>query len=567
MVAAIIPCFAFAQVRPPTREEIDPSLRTAPQEPGRLRVEGEIERAPCALAEPEFGKVRLTVTAATFNNLAPVDPEVLKPAYAPYLGTEQPISVLCEIRDTAATILRNQGYLAAIQVPVQQIVDGAVRFEVLYARMSAIRVMGEPGPDSRLIERYLQPLADGKPFNRLSAERNLLLARSLPGYQIRLSLRPTGNSPGDMVGEVRVDHQPVVADISVQNLAAADTGRFGMQARVQFNGLFKQGDRTVISAYTTAQIDEQQVYQFGHDLALGSDGLRIGARATYAITRPDIPGAQIDGRTFYASLEANYPLKLSQAASLTGSAGLEIVQQTIRFGGLPFARDRLRIGYLRLDGEAMDLSGKGPGGTIGWRARGSLQLRQGFSIMGASQDCRGGNPACAAPGFVPLSVGGADPTPTLIRAQAEFEVRPFRNATVLLAPRGQYSGQTLPAFEQFSTGNYSVGRGFDPGALSGDSGLGFQLEARLDPRRLTKDANLSYQPYVFADQALVWRNGVPGSRKLQSAGGGVRLFLPGRMRLDMSGAAPLSRLPFEASKRPARFLMTLTTNVLPWRKR
>ncbi len=567
LVAAMFPCFALAQARPPTREEIDPSLRTAPEEPGRLRVEGGIERAPCALAEPEFGKVKLTITAATFNNLGPVDPEALRPAYSSYVGTEQPISVLCEIRDAAATILRGRGYLSAVQVPVQQIVDGAVRFEVLYARMSSIRVLGEPGPDAKMIERYLQPLANGEPFNRLSAERNLLLARSLPGYQIRLSLRPTGNSPGDMVGEVRVDHVPVMADISIQNLASPDTGRFGAQARIQFNGLFKQGDRTVLSAYSTAQIDEQQVYQFSHDLAIGSKGLRIGARATYAITRPDIPGAQVDGRTFYASLEATYPLKLSQAASLTGGAGIEIVQQTIRFGGNPFARDRLRIGYLRLDGEAMDLRGMGPGGTIGWRARGSLQLRQGMSIAGASQDCRGTNPACLAPGFVPLSIAAADPSPTLIKAQAEFELRPFRNATVLLAPRGQYSAQTLPAFEQFSTGNYSVGRGFDPGALSGDSGFGLQLEFRLDPRRVTKRSNVSYQPYVFADQALVWRNGVPGSKKLQSAGGGVRFFLPGRMRLDLTGAAPVSRLPFEASKRPARFLMTLTTNVLPWRNR
>jgi hemolysin activation/secretion protein len=450
---------------------------------------------------------------------------------------------------------------------VQQIVGGSVRFEVLFARMSAIRVMGEPGPDARLLERYLQPLANSQPFNRLTAERNLLLARTLPGYQIRLSLRPTGNRPGDMVGEVRVEHVPVMADISIQNLAAPDTGRFGAQARVQFNGLFHRGDRTVLSAYSTAQIDEQQVYQFGHDLTLGSKGLRIGGRLTYALTRPNIPGAQVEGRTLYASVEANYPLRLSQAASLTGSAGLEIVQQTIRFGGAPFARDRLRIAYLRLDGEAMDLKGAGPGGTIGWRARGSLQLRQGLNIFGASPDCRGVNPVCLTPGFIPLSVANADPSPTLVRAQAEFEIRPLRNATVLLAPRAQYSARTLPAFEQFSAGNYSVGRGFDPGTLSGDSGLGYQMELRLDPRRLTRRLNLSFQPYVFADQAWVWRNGIPGSQMLQSAGGGVRFFLPGRMRLDLTGAAPVSRFPGETGHRPARFLMTLTANILPWRNR
>ena len=46
---------AYAQVNPPTREEIErvPTAPVAPP-PSRLTVEGGVERAPCPLAEPRF---------------------------------------------------------------------------------------------------------------------------------------------------------------------------------------------------------------------------------------------------------------------------------------------------------------------------------------------------------------------------------------------------------------------------------------------------------------------------------------------------------------------------------
>ena len=105
-------------VAPPTREEVSPPP-AAPAASTRVRIEGGIERAPCPLDDPAYANVRVTVTEAVFNNLKGVSPDELLPAYRGLLGQERPISVVCEIRDAAATVLRNRGYLAAIQVPVQ----------------------------------------------------------------------------------------------------------------------------------------------------------------------------------------------------------------------------------------------------------------------------------------------------------------------------------------------------------------------------------------------------------------------------------------------------------------
>jgi hemolysin activation/secretion protein len=56
--------------------------------------------------------------------------------------------VICEIRDRAATILRNAGYVAAVEVPEQRIADGNVRFQVLMARLTGIASAAMPAAPS-----------------------------------------------------------------------------------------------------------------------------------------------------------------------------------------------------------------------------------------------------------------------------------------------------------------------------------------------------------------------------------------------------------------------------------
>ena len=115
------------QVIPPTREEVtrpetQPLRNRAPQ----LEVEGGVERAPCALDSPEFASIRFTVRGAQFEGLKGLSPSDLDSSFASLVGTEQPISVVCDIRDRAATILRQAGYIASVEVPEQRIGDGVL---------------------------------------------------------------------------------------------------------------------------------------------------------------------------------------------------------------------------------------------------------------------------------------------------------------------------------------------------------------------------------------------------------------------------------------------------------
>ncbi len=535
----------------PTRDQIEAPVEAPPQpRPQRVQVDGDIERSPCALADPQYASIRTTISRATFNGLIGMTEAELEPLYAGYLGADRPVSDICEIRDVVATALRRRGYLAAVQVPTQEIKSGEVRFEILYARMTSVRVRGGAGGSEALVARYLNRLTQDAVFNLREAERYLLLARDLPGLDIHLALKPTGRA-GEVYGDVTVTHQSVEADFNVQNLGASSTGRWGGQARVQLNGLTGMGDRTTIAFFATAPFREQHVLQLGHEMRIGDNGLQLSGRFTYAWSRPELPGEDlVRARTLFANLEARYPLQRRQGSSLWLSGGLDLVNQTVRFADVPIAHDKLRIAYLRMDGDVLDTTGA----RADWHAAWWVEARQGLNMLGSIDWPKAGvTPPSRADG----DVGG-----TLVRAGGSGELVLAPNVSAALTVSGQASADPLFAFEEFSAGNYTIGRGYDPGTLIGDDGIGGSLELRLD--RLTPMRGpVAFQPFVFADWARVWNRG-GGGDSLFSLGGGLRASFDNRFRLDVMLAVPTKRAGFQTEKGDARLLVSLTTKLWPW---
>jgi hemolysin activation/secretion protein len=556
----------------PTREEIDPSRRQAAPAPAapRLSVEGDIERSPCALADPSYAAIKVTLTSATFNNLGPVDAAELAPAWQRYVGTEQPIAVVCDIRDAAGTILRNKGYLAAVQVPAQRIESGTVKFEVLYARLTAVRVRGDASRNERQIARYLEHLATGEVFNRFKAERYLLLARDIPGFDVRLALKPAGTEAGDMIGEVTVRRTPFEVDINVQNFAPTETGRFGGQLRAQAYGLTGLADRTLVSVYSTADFNEQQVVQLGHDFGVGGGGLRLAGHFTYAWTKPGLGPTvpDVEARSLYANIEASYPFVRTQAFTLRGTAGLDFINQKVDFATQPLSQDRLRVGFLRLEADAVDLKGVGPGGTIGWRLFGSLEVRKGIDIFDPSPNCLANVANCAG-GIVPPSLVDGDPQATVVRFNGNAEWRFARSIVLAISPRAQLSSAAVFSFEAFAAGSYTIGRGYDPGVLSGDSGVGFATELRYDRLALLPSYGIGAQPYAFVDTEWVWNRNTPAGtdpQQVTSVGAGARVGVSDKLRLDLAVAVPLKDAGATKSG-DVRVLMSLTARLIPWNAR
>ncbi|HYD12479.1 MAG TPA: ShlB/FhaC/HecB family hemolysin secretion/activation protein [Allosphingosinicella sp.] len=575
VTAATCAAPAFAQPTAPTRQEIDRPPPAIEQPRARLTVEGGVERAPCALDRPEYQNIRFTLQDVAFDELRGLTAEQLRSAWGQYQGQEVNVAVLCEIRDRAATILRDAGYIAAVEVPEQRIGDGRVRFTVLMAKLVGIRVRGEAGRSERLIAAYLNRLTDQEVFNRFAAERYLLLAGDLPGYEVRLALRSAGAARGEVIGEVTVVHTPVMVDLNVQNLGSRELGRWGALLRGQIYGLTGLGDRTTLALFSTADTDEQQTIQVGHDFRVGGEGLAFGAQLTYSWASPDLrlPGVEIDSRTLFATVEASYPFIRRQTRSLRGSIGLDIIDQDIEFNAIPINRDRLRVAFARLNFDAIGLAPGNPNYTPAeprWRLGLTAEARQGLSVLGASDGCGPGLVNCLAPGVVGPTRLEGDPTATVFRSGLTAEYRPIPRLTFAFSLNGQYSAHPLFSFEEFSAGNYTAGRGYDPGALLGDSGIGIQAELRFGRKYPRRPDEFVAEPYVFFDHAWVWNEDVIfalGRQQLSSVGGGIRAAWGDRFRIDVFVAEPLDRLFFQTSRGDTRFLVSLTTRLWPWRSR
>ena len=132
---------------------------------------------------------------------------------------------------------------------------------------------------------------------------------------------------------------------------------------------------------------------------------------------------------------------------------------------------------------------------------------------------------------------------------------------------GQFTDRVLLAYEDFNIGNLTIGRGYDPAALTGDRGVAGSLEAHVGPfqhfpgepsMRLPQDMNVS--GFGFFDTAHVQNLSVGGQdRTVRSLGGGLTFQLTSWLRLETSYAHTLDTVSPNLSKRPGdRVFINLT---------
>ena len=565
------------QVTPPNRSDLIPPEQRRDDRAVTLTVDGDFERPPCALDRPEFADIRFTVKGAQFNGLERVPGLSLDPAYAGYVGRELPVSVLCDIRAEANAMLRRQGYLATVEIPEQSLSDGIPDFTVIFGKLTAVRVRGEAGPSEKIVAGYLEKLTQQDVFNTNTAERYLLLADDLPGMDVRLSLRPAaGGAPGDLVGEVAVLRQRASLDFNVQNFGSRALGRLGGVLRGEVYDLTGLGDRTSVALFSTLDFEEQQTVQIGHDFRVGSEGLRFGGQFTYSTANPStaLAGFDVEAETIFASVFASYPIKRTRRHSIFADVGFDYADQEVDLNNFGLTDDRVRMVYARVAGEWTDQQSILRAGGYSpfepkLQLRYAVEARQGIDVFDTSPDCRANLLGCLVNGMVPPSRIEADPTPFLVRINAGIEYRPVPVLAFVIDTQAQVTNDPLPAFEEIAAGSFSTGRGYDPGAVLGDSGILSAFEARYGSL-VPKDADgFAFQPYIFTDVAFAW-NEDPSRRagnpdRLWSAGGGLRASWGSRLQGDAFIAVPLERPDLAATRGDVRFMFTLTARLFPWR--
>ena len=160
----------------------------------------------------------------------------------------------------------------------------------------------------------------------------------------------------------------------------------------------------------------------------------------------------------------------------------------------------------------------------------------------------------------------------LLRVDLAAEFRPVPAFTIALRAAAQGAGDPLPAFEEMTGGSFSIGRGYDPGSITGDRGVSGSLEFRLGSLIPRGPQAWAVQPFVFVDAAEL-KDLDPSQRafnpdSLLSAGGGLRFAWARGIQGDVSLAVPLHNTDTRAlNGRPrgdVRFLFSVTSRLMPW---
>ena len=533
-----------------TREEVlrlPPPLRAAASDFGAVRCDpspvigllpGESKLADVRLIEAEGMTV---VPAADLQRLARDLPD--KPVSQE--GLARLVAALeCHYRELGYVFAR----VAAVGDPVAS--PGRYRVVVHEGVVNRIESLADDPAAADLALRAFTPVEQGKPLRAGDVRRGLAQAASVGLTDIRPTIRRSRLDPMAVDLVLIVRSPPGQLFAQAHNGNADPLGPWGVLLGGRSSGLTSLQESTTLGVYTAIEPRKQLSAQFDTQALLTGDGLKGRVAAAWSRARPRdvLAPLEIESKTRFLALELSAPLRVRRGLVSYWRAGIEALEQeTTFFDGVPLGDDSLRVAYLgaRTDGLLRDGA---------WSF--DLQARRGLDALGAM---RPGDPDASRP--------DADPQAFLLRAEAETTLQLARSLTLRAGVKGQWTRDRLAAFESFSFGGIVGGQGFDPGALSGDSGVAAELRL-IGPAMGGERAAL--RPFVFLDAARVWTTGDDGTAfgRAQSAGLGLQLALREGVQVEASYAAPFGAI--EGAGRDAygsRLLVSLTYSFAPGARR
>ena len=567
---------AFAQGGTPqvnaTSQQLNPAARAASAR--RARAADVFSGAPPAVCSEDLRRnaTPFTLQSVEVRGALRLTPEETRQAYADMVGKSVPVSSICEIADRISAMLFNKRLLAQVYLPDQKIdpAQGKVIIQAVEARIVSVRynAQGNVGPAQSKVEAYLNRLRGLTPFDLDTAQHYLLLANQVPGMRVQAALaHTTSDQPGaDAAGaldlNVTITRQAANFVGAIENTSSNTLGPWSAIGRVDLNSFTSLGEQTSLVGYSTLGSNEQEVAQVMETVLVGNRGLSVGGAFAYGWSRPGdvLAPLKLRGTSIVGTVEADYPVVLLKRYSLSLGAGMDFIQQKTDFpGGGVLNDDNLRVLWARARTNSVHEFEPFSAGQFVARTDFELNLRKGIIGLGSSH---AGDPV--------LTRIQGQPDAFVVRGDAkgslEFQPSSEHGLGALLQAemQGQWADKPLLAYEELPIGNLTIGRGYDPDALSGDRVVGGEIYGQVGPIQLGK-LPFAVAPFGFYDVAYV-TNLDTGSinRTVRSTGGGARLLLAAfghRMRADVYYAKPLDKtFPAQTTKPPSRVLVQIVFN-------
>jgi len=545
----------------PTREQVDIPTPNINQKPSSVRIEDRTPRTTsCAFEKSEL---LLTLDRVNFvqsnADRIPQEIAVLLADIKPLKG-KQSVASLCDLRDEATARLSDAGYIGTVTIPKQNILNGASSADlmVVLGKLVDVTVSGDDEGQSELIRRRMSRLKGVTPLRASDIERELLLASDNPAIDVQMNLKSANGNAGDIIGVITLTRRTHSIVANIQNYGSKTIGRETASIRAEYYGLLNGNDVGFIGASSTLDFDEQKSIQGGYYTTFEND-LKVGGSLTYGWSDPDLGSLDFRAKSLIGAVDLSYPVMRSVGKSLYLNGGLEIIEQeaTLRGGStaLPLTKDKLRVAYLSLAGSLEETTQTG---GKSWALGGNVSYRQGLDIFDATEQG-----VTDEEGFFPSRAQGKS-TASVFRVGINALYWPSQRVSLSTSLRGQISSAPLLAFEEFSVGNLTLGRGYNPGATAGDEAFGIRVEPAVIIPLESNDVSL--QAFGFGDIVRIWNKDdftLENGRSLKSVGGGIRALVNDRVTLSLMYAHTLDpELNLVGAKdAPDRVLASLTFNL------
>jgi hemolysin activation/secretion protein len=486
---------------------------------------------------------RFVLKGASFDGASALSASALRPAWAPFVGKPVSLADLRAIGHAAEAIYARDGFpFIAVLLKVQQVEDGVVRYDVIEGKISGVTVLGADPVARRQATAMLEPLVNRAPLSLADVETAYELARRVPGLSISGALRRS-ETPGGMDLVVDARREGWRAYVNVNDLYADAVGPWGVLVGLDYNGGSQYGDTTSLEAYTSIPVGRQVLFHTSYSQGLDADGLTATVSALVGTANPKGSAIPLELATNIEALhlEAAQPLWERPNSNVVLTAAFDASnQRTQVFGNQVESDDKLRIFSLGVAGELTSSLG---------RLAASASVRQGVDFLGASR-----------PGDTDLSRVGGDPQALVFHFGLEGQT-PSR-FLVQLAVRidAQQTADALTAPDEYSVGNLTIGRGYQPGEILGDSALGGSFEFRLGPVPI--QSHFTAQPFAFVDAVRLWNNNDTALFRqglFSSVGGGVRFQIAGKFNLELTYAVPQDSLPTPGVPKPSPLVLVNLT--------
>ncbi len=439
--------------------------------------------------------------AVIFEGVSAFGAQQLLPLYADTLGEAADAKRQAQLSTRTRGYYLSQGYLApAVRVAVHPDSDAILVVHVDEPRIDEVRVTGGVARKRMSLRERSRPLLSWSPISNTDIERFSRALEQATGVGLKRKVEEI--SPGRHRVTYAIAPR-VRGELTYSAEGSQRLGQHMVGGSVSVYGPGAGLREVYVSGIHT--VDSAGYRNIGTGASLSAserDTLYADISASRAVPQDENTSPSRVYRRIWSRLKWHHDVIESGAFTLAFDGSVILRDYTRSRGGVTESNERLRMASA---GALGYIKSKNSSSRLG------LSGLTGIDALGAERSGTRANDA------IDLAFQVFDAHYTLwYGLPAEFSLK--------LDIAGQYSGDNLPYSQRFSIGGGQLARAYEPGELSGDSGIGSKLELRrgFNSNRWVYGAR--WVPYVYYGIATARENETRDNNSAAASGLGLRLL-------------------------------------------